>query len=105
MPRRSAVALSTVMPLMPEPTRLQPPSTLSPIQKKVWERTVAALPWDWFSAEQAPLLLEYCRQCERADQIEMMLAKADGVDEYTKLWRSGVLVGTHISNLARSMRL
>jgi hypothetical protein len=106
MSRKSIQALATVTPLKLEAPRLQPPATLSAFQAEVWRRTVRALPGDWFGVEHIPLLTEYCRQVERAAQVDVMVAAAvDDVDQYAKLTRVGMALSATIAQLCRAMRI
>jgi hypothetical protein len=47
----------------------EPPTSLGPAEVELWRRVTLALPPDWFSAENLPLLAAYCRHCVYADAI------------------------------------
>jgi len=90
--RKSAAALSVVAGSID--ARPQPPADLTPFQKDIWQRTVAAEPLEQFrTAALQQLLKEYCRHAETAHvlagQIEKFkpawLANEEGLKRYDRL--------------------
>ncbi len=90
--RKSAASLSVVAGAIDG--RPQPPKDLTPYQRDLWQRTVAAEPLDQFrTSALQQLLREYTRHCETADilakQIDEFdpawLADEDGLKRYDKL--------------------
>ena len=77
MSRKSASALE-VVPVTALPSRIEPPSDLTSAQADVWRAVVSTKPVDWFQADTAPILAEYCRakvMCDLlAAQIEGAMA-------------------------------
>jgi hypothetical protein len=74
MARKSAESLA-VVPVTDLPSRMNPPEFLPLKEAEVWRAVVATKPLDWFQADSAPILTEYCRavvMCNRlADMIEV----------------------------------
>jgi hypothetical protein len=74
MARKSSESLS-VVPVTSLPTRLDPPENFPLAESEVWREVVATKPVDWFEADSAPLLAEYCRakvMCDRlASRIDL----------------------------------
>lgn len=72
MPRKSAesarLTAVTSLPLRPDP-----PETLSACEAKLWRDVVATKPVEWFQADSAPLLVEYCRAKSMCDRLAEML--------------------------------
>ena len=70
-----------VVALSPPSVHLQPPEGLTEEQAEVWRSVVGARSADFFSADQAPLLEEYCRvvvMCRLlAAQVEAAIAGGD----------------------------
>lgn len=58
------------------PTRLSPPSDFPPSESEVWRSVVSTKPVDWFQADSAPLLAEYCRAVVMTDRLAMMIEAA-----------------------------
>jgi hypothetical protein len=58
------------------PLRLDPPETLSAEEAELWRAVVNTKPVDWFQADSAPLLVEYCRAKIMCDRLADMLAEA-----------------------------
>lgn len=75
MPRKSAesaeIAAVTKLPLRPDP-----PETLSSKEAELWRKVVATKPVEWFQADSAPLLVEYCRAKVMCDRLSVMLETA-----------------------------
>lgn len=75
MPRKSAESLTltavTKMPLRPDP-----PETLSAAEAVLWREVVATKPVEWFQADSAPLLVEYCRAKVMCDRLSVMIQTA-----------------------------
>lgn len=86
--RKSAENLSVIVNIPGQ--RLEPPEVLSDAERSVWRRVVATRPADWFQADMASLLVEYCRAWVAADQVAEALGRWDGVpqddDQNWRLW-------------------
>jgi hypothetical protein len=52
----------------------EPPTSLGPAEVELWWRVTSAMPPNWFSAENLPLLAAYCRHCAYADAIAADIA-------------------------------
>jgi hypothetical protein len=52
----------------------EPPTSLGPAEVELWWRVTSAMPPNWFSAENLPLLAAYCRHCVYADAIAADIA-------------------------------
>jgi hypothetical protein len=136
MPNRRAAPssdghLEATGPIIPGSDRTAPPRELRPAECLIWNRIVARLPADWFTAENEPLLKELCRHIAFADELVVKLdgfrqkitaldeqVMADGVDDKHRLKlidklsnRFNVLLRMHgyqserIGNLATKLRL
>lgn len=75
MARKSSEAL-TVAPVTSLPTRLAPPSDMPLSEVAVWKAVVATKPIEWFQADSAPLLAEYCRAVVMTDRLAVMIEAA-----------------------------
>lgn len=92
--------------------RPEPPEILSSLERAVWKRIVSTRPHDWFTPENFPLLVQYCRWTVAADFEAEELAKFNGIpegnDEFTRWLR---LTDRHdktarlLATLATKMRL
>lgn len=51
------------------PTRLDPPEDFPLAESEVWRGVVNTKPVDWFEADSAPLLAEYCRAKVMCDRL------------------------------------
>lgn len=51
------------------PTRLDPPEDFPLAESAVWKDVVQTKPVDWFEADSAPLLAEYCRAKVMCDRL------------------------------------
>jgi hypothetical protein len=78
MPRKSAAFLSVVAVLPGQAPK--PPSILTREQSKLWESIVATKPYDWFQADNLPLLVAYVRHTTTANDLTARLSPqtADG---------------------------
>lgn len=76
MGRKSAESLS-VVPVTSLPTRLDPPEDFPLAESEVWKAVVATKPVDWFEADSAPLLAEYCRAKVMCDRLAAKIDLAD----------------------------
>jgi hypothetical protein len=65
--RKSAASLSIVSVLGNE--RPAPPEDLTDEEAKEWRAIVGRMPADWFTRENFPLLVEYCRHVVRARDL------------------------------------
>lgn len=79
MPRKSAEAarLTAVTSL---PLRPDPPETLSSDEAELWRAVVATKPVEWFQADSAPLLVEYCRAKVMCDRLSAVILAIDETD-------------------------
>lgn len=79
MPRKSAesarLTAVTSLPLRPDP-----PETLSECEAKLWRDVVATKPVEWFQADSAPLLVEYCRAKSVCDRLSDLILGLDETD-------------------------
>lgn len=77
----------------------------------VWRRVVEALPGDWFSPANKPLLAQYCRHVVQARRVAQMLRQVEhepgdiDVALWTKLMRAQQAESSAIAALATKMRL
>jgi hypothetical protein len=74
MSRQSQNAL-TVTPAS-LPSRLEPPAELDETEATFWRAVVATKPVEWFEADSAPLLAEYCRAKIMCDVLAGQVAEA-----------------------------
>jgi hypothetical protein len=74
MARKSAAALSVTM--MGVQPRLKPPEMLSDEEKALWNAVTATKPPEWFRADSAPLLAEYCRAKVMCDVLDLQVKEA-----------------------------
>jgi len=65
------------------PSRLAPPDELTKVEASVWRAVVETKPVDWFKADSAPLLTEYCRAKVMCDVLAKQVSEAlqDGDSE------------------------
>jgi hypothetical protein len=79
MPRKSTASLAVAATALPK--RLTPGSDLTADQREIWRTVVNTKPVEWFGADSAPVLAEYCRavdMCSRlASQIEAAMELGD----------------------------
>jgi hypothetical protein len=109
MPRKSAASLAVVR-VGPKPlkARLAPPAGMPERQAEHWVRITGALPADWFSPEQAPLLTRLCVHTTRCEDIEHAMAGLDplaDLEEYRKLAAVASAETSRLLALSRSLRL
>jgi hypothetical protein len=78
--KKSAASLS-VASVSALPSRIEPPPDLTSAQANVWRAVAATKPVEWFDADTAPLLAEYCRAAVLCDllavQVEAAIAGGD----------------------------
>lgn len=55
--------------------RPEPPAALTEREAEVWRAVVATKPHDWFNADTAPLLMDYCRAAVTSDELASELRK------------------------------
>lgn len=72
MSKKSAAALS-VVPIGSSVHRLSAPSSLIKEEAAVWDDVVATKPADWFQADSAPILAEYCRAVVMSERLSYMI--------------------------------
>jgi hypothetical protein len=102
--RKSAAALRLVHSDTGE--RAESPRTLTKEQKEIWDATLAAMPHDWFSAENLPLLEQYCVLISRARAInKKMNAESVGSSLYFRLLYVEQKFARNIAMLATKMRI
>src|SRR5690349_5374160 len=75
MPRKSTADLS-VVPIGSALHRLSAPPSLQKEEAVVWDAVVQTKPADWFQADSAPILAEYCRAVVMADRLAYMIEAA-----------------------------
>lgn len=75
MPRKSAASLSVVAILPGQAPK--PPSILTREQSRLWESIVATKPYDWFQADNLPLLVAYVRHITTANDLTARLEPGD----------------------------
>lgn len=107
--RKSGTELATVAPVGVV-HRPEPPLELTPEQSDAWCRIVDAMPADWFSAENHPLLKQYVRAEVEARRISQLIdqecARDDlDVSAYIELLKAQNQQSTVLKTLAASMRL
>lgn len=74
MSRPSASSLAVVAPATK--ARMAPPANITPEESVVWRDVVDSKPVDWFGADSAPLLAEYCRATVACDRLSAMVEAA-----------------------------
>jgi phage terminase small subunit len=85
LPRKSAAELS--MSLVEHlPTRLRPPSTLSPGARKQFLRIVADVPATHFKPSDLPLLIQYCESANLAERAAKELQRDDAEAVWLVRW-------------------
>lgn len=72
--RKSSAALSVVPTALPQ--RIEPPAALNKAEASLWRAVVAGKPVDWFTADTAPLLVEYVRASDLADRLAVQIEAA-----------------------------
>ena len=72
MARKSAAELS-VVPIGSAIHRLSAPPSLIKEEAAIWDDVVATKPADWFQADSAPILSEYCRAVVMAERLSYMI--------------------------------
>jgi len=82
MPRKSTASLS-VIPSGPAVHRLSAPPSLTDSEADVWDAVVSTKPADWFQADSAPVLEEYCKAVAmcRFLSFQIEAAKTSSGDE------------------------
>src|SRR5215207_9820572 len=108
MGRKAATPLNVAVTSMPG-QRPPPPEYLNPEQSAVWRSVVSCLPHDWFSPDNIPLLVEYCRHVDRANRLDDTAQKLMSVvpwsDEVKDVLTAAKKESECIIGLARQMRL
>jgi phage terminase small subunit len=99
MPRRSAAELS-VTPVVSLPSRLKPPTTLSPLALKEFTRIVTAEPAAHFKESDLSLLVQYCEAAAMAERAVIELQRDDAAMRWLTLWEKATR-----TMVALSMRL
>ena len=88
----------------------RPPEELTEEQQEIWQFIVRGLPADWFTRENYPLLVQYCRHISRTRMVSKMLDKMEQqqgfiIKDYRDLLRTEDEQSKAISSLATKMRL
>jgi hypothetical protein len=78
MPRKSLASLETA-PIKAKDARLPPPETLNPRQKSLWLCIVDALPANWFTPAEQPLLVNYVESISFQETVSRQI-KAGNTD-------------------------
>ncbi|MDF0599917.1 hypothetical protein P1J78_04150 [Psychromarinibacter sp. C21-152] len=86
------------------------PDELTPEQKSIWAGIVDALPADWFSADNLPLLVQYVRHIVTARRAAQLIDAAEAedpldLDTLDRLYRMQDREGRAIASLATKMRI
>lgn len=103
MPRKSTASLA-VAPITSLPSRIEPPADIPQAEAAVWRAVVATKPIDWFQADSAPLLREYCRAVAMCDRLADLIDMPPGEDFHTLLI-SRDREAKRVAQLAVKMRL
>jgi hypothetical protein len=103
MPRRSAAALS-VMAVDGKPKRLEPPTSLSDVERKLFIDLVTACDATHFRPSDLPLLCRYCEAAVLAEQAAQELRRGAIEDGKPSAWIT-VQEKTVRAMVALSMRL
>jgi hypothetical protein len=103
----TAIAVKAVVSLQSRP---EPPVELTAEQGDVWQAIVDALPADWFSTENHPLLIQYVRHTIEARRVAQLIdqecARGDlDTLAYLELLKAQRNESTALKTLAASMRL
>jgi len=85
MPRKSSAALS-VLPTTGTAPRIDPPRNLTPAAAKAFRALVASVDAGHFTPADVPLLAEYARAVELADQAAQGLQDGPVVDGRVSPW-------------------
>jgi hypothetical protein len=107
--RKSAASLS-IVPLLPG-QRHKPPSDLTSEQAAIWRDIAATKPADFWSADNFPLLADYCRHIATANQLAFEINQIIDLSDKAVLSRLTSLLNLRkqetacIVQLATAMRL
>ena len=112
MPKKPETGLTMARVLDAKPLP-PPPAHLTAEQAEIWHSVVRTKPADWFSADNLPLLLSYCKHISQArlldsaiDVYELRwLDTEEGVNRLDKLVGMRCKVSGKIESLATKMRL
>ena len=90
--------------------RPEPPLDLTPAQSDEWTTITSALPADWFSPENYPLLAQYCRHIVNARHTAQLIDQECSGEELNVNLYLDLLAAQHkqttaLKALAASMRL
>ena len=108
--RKSAAALSVRPPSAEVMERPAPPHDLLDEHVEIWRGVVDALPADWFTADNIPLLSQYCRHVVDARRVSELIELATGdpdlcVKDYERLLKMQQRESQIIATLATKMRV
>ena len=102
--RKTAAALRLVH--SDDGDRHESPRTLTAEQRQIWDATVQAMPSDWFSPENLPLLEQYCVLISRARAINAKMNREPvGSSMYFRLLYVEQKFARNIAMLATKMRI
>lgn len=105
MPTRSQPSLN-VTAFSPGRRRLEPPPELGEVETEIFRMTVAGVPLEHFSPEDAPLLSAYCRACVLERHAAEELAACAVVGTVPSPWLSVHASAVRsLSTLAMRLRL
>lgn len=95
--------------------RFDPPEDFSVEEREIWNSVIEAVPNDWFTKANLPLLIQYCRHVDQSRYISTLLAMRDAVDtdgylvltlkDYDKLLQMQDRETKAITSLATRMRI
>lgn len=90
--------------------RPRPPADLTQEQAREWVAVTEALPADWFTPDNFPILAQYCRHVVAARRVAQLVqsvedADALDIDALDKAYKMQEREGRAISSLATRMRI
>jgi hypothetical protein len=91
----------------------QPPVPLTPKQREVWRSVVDSPAGDMITPESEPLLVEYCRAAERADQLGAVMNSIEpdqlltegGFSRFERYMRASEANARTLANLSMKLRI
>lgn len=102
--RKSAAALRLVH--SDDDPRPEGPDSLTREQRELWDSIIRAVPKDWFSAENMPLLEQYCVLIDRTRAVNKKLnGEKIGTNIYFRLLSLEHKFTRHLAMLATKMRI
>lgn len=85
--------------------RVEPPAGLSSQESELFRSIVAAKPADWWTEDNAPLLIEYVRGVAMVNKLAKMIELAEDIGELKTLLDMRDKESRRITSLATKMRL